>query len=183
MFHAGSAAASAGLCFVSLCASPEASATPASSVTGYGFASTRATTGGVYAGTFTSQIQNFGTTADGAYLPAVFAGSADAASRGTATFPVTPNPPVGDLAVSNTTGEAYARMTWRDALTFHTSDPLGIDYRFSITLLDALSTSIRPGPAGHYTDRPGAIVQNVEPMRTRGGTIDVYDGEVVTFQQ
>lgn len=183
MFHARSAAASAGLCFVSLCASPEASATPASSVTGYGFASTRATTGGVYAGTFTSQIQNFGTTADGAYLPAVFAGSADAASRGTATFPVTPNPPVGDLAVSNTTGEAYARMTWRDALTFHTSNPLGIDYRFSITLLDALSTSIRPGPAGHYTDRPGAIVQNVEPMRTRGGTINVYDGEVVTFQQ
>ena len=41
-------------------------------------------------------------------------------------------------------GAAGAGASWHDVVTFHTSNPLGSDYTVSVTLDDALSTSLAP---------------------------------------
>ncbi len=71
-------------------------------------------------------------------------------------------------------GSAAAITTWIDTLTFHTANPLGADFRVSVSLDDNLSTFLQPS-AGTTSFYPGqtssyAQVHTLLSMTAAGGT-------------
>lgn len=172
------AALSGALLVAVLCAATEGRATPASYIYAYGSASTKATNGVSYGSTFTSQYQDFGSAYDRDYVPSGFSGRADAASRGTALpYPQSPSDgrqaadataagsvsygalhgaaigdtSIGEQYVYNTVAQAGFGAVWYDTLVFHTTNAAGVDFHYSLTLADGLSTTIAPNALGNYT--------------------------------
>ena len=142
-------------------------ATPASYTTIYGAATANAGDGPYNADQYHTQTSEFGSAHD--TFPGAQTGRADASAQGNLTglFGVAGSAQgavasgVGGVSFGalhgsasagtstnrywyHTTAEAVANVGWFDTLTFHTSDPLGANYTYSITLDDALSSVIRP---------------------------------------
>jgi hypothetical protein len=76
---------------------------------------------------------------------------------------------ISDIFSFRTSGEAVLRESWADQLTFHTSNPLGVDYTISLTMNDSLSTSMSPDSKGIYSRGDAQAVANTSLAVYAGG--------------
>jgi hypothetical protein len=76
---------------------------------------------------------------------------------------------ISDIFSFRTSGEAVLMESWADQLTFHTSNPLGVDYTISLTMNDSLSTSMSPDSQGIYSEGDAQAVANTSLGIYAGG--------------
>ena len=80
----------------------------------------------------------------------------------------------------NTSASASISESWTDQLTFHTGNPLGVDYAFSITLDDFLTTALLTDSNSQYTTFNGnsalALAQTGLDIKFTNGAYAVPQG-------